>query len=430
MRANRSRIFLAIVAGIVLAVVGHLVADVSVVPLASGNPSLTPSDIIETLAGPGISDISHITFRGSNKAAGIFTDVGAIGFPSGIVLSTGDILTNVIGPAGSKPGGSTSLFPFPSNSGDPDLTVLARQSSGDPTTNSYDATVPEFDFVPDKDRVFFQYVFMSAEYNQFVGTQYNDVFAFFVTNGTQPGAQRVNCAMIAGSPVSINSINGGPLVDPVPPSQFFTLDATRSRNASLFINNDPVTLGNAGLNTPMDGLTRVLTCQAPVTAGQVNHVKLAIADVFDAFYDSNVLLRSGSFTTTPPITIVKKTNRTDNDFAPGPYIEVGGPVEWTYEVKNNGFDVLTSVKVDDSDSVVVSCPATTLAPGQGMTCILHRALRWLVNTATWDSQQGCRRLPAGSRTAIRTTTLGRNRKSPSSKRRMRPTTTRRRGHPF
>jgi uncharacterized repeat protein (TIGR01451 family) len=370
MRTNRGRILLAVIAGIVLALVAHTAANISVVPLATGNPALTTADLVDTLVGPGITDISNITFRGSSRAAGVFTGFHTtIGFDSGIVLSTGEIATNVVGPAGSKPGGSTSLFPFPSNSGDADLTVLARQSSQDPQTNTFDATVLEFDFVPDKNRVFFQYVFSSAEYNQFVGTQYNDVFAFFVTNGTTPGSQRVNCATLGGAPVSINTINAGPLVDPVPPSQFFTLDATRSRNAGLFINNDPLTGGGAQLNTPMDGQTRILTCQVPVTAGQVNHVKLAITDVFDAFYDSNVLLRGGSFTTTPPITIVKKTNRTDNDLAPGPYIEVGAPVAWTYEVKNNGYDALTSVSVADSQGVDVACPLTTLAPGQDMTCI-------------------------------------------------------------
>ena len=45
----------------------------------------------------------------------------------------------------------------------------------------------------------------------------------------------------------------------------------------------------------MDGLTTVLTCQASVQAGQVNHMSLAIADGTDNILDANVFLQAGSF---------------------------------------------------------------------------------------------------------------------------------------
>src|SRR2546429_1550542 len=44
----------------------------------------------------------------------------------------------------------------------------------------------------------------------------------------------------------------------------------------------------------MDGLTTVLTCKANVNAGQVNHMKLAIADATDLKLDSNVFVQAGS----------------------------------------------------------------------------------------------------------------------------------------
>ena len=51
----------------------------------------------------------------------------------------------------------------------------------------------------------------------------------------------------------------------------------------------------------MDGLTTVLLCQAPVLANQTNTMKLAIGDVGDRLYDSNVFIEAGSLTTVPPL---------------------------------------------------------------------------------------------------------------------------------
>ncbi len=69
----------------------------------------------------------------------------------------------------------------------------------------------------------------------------------------------------------------------------------------------------------------------------------------------------------PSISIVKKTNGTDNNVAPGPTVEEGSTVTWTYEVTNTGNVTLTNVRVDD-DKVGVICTGLTLAPGASQTC--------------------------------------------------------------
>ena len=51
---------------------------------------------------------------------------------------------------------------------------------------------------------------------------------------------------------------------------------------------------DASLDTEMDGLTRVLQCNALVVPNTTSHMKLAIADGSDASLDSNVFLQSGS----------------------------------------------------------------------------------------------------------------------------------------
>jgi len=80
--------------------------------------------------------------------------------------------------------------------GDAELTLLSG-------FQTYDASVLEFNFVPQHSTVQFSYVFGSEEYSDFANTQFNDVFAFLV-NGT-------NCALVPGTmePVSVNTINNG-----------------------------------------------------------------------------------------------------------------------------------------------------------------------------------------------------------------------------
>lgn len=233
--------------------------------------TLSATDVAQTLVGPGVT-ISNVTFTGDPTQGGTFTAApGTIGFDTGVVLSSGNI-ANTIGP--NTQDGVTTNF---GGAGDPDLTALSGFTT-------FDAAVLEFEFTPDADKVFFRYVFASDEYNEYVNTQFNDTFAFFV-NG-------VNCAVVddgmGGSvPITVNTINGG---NPL---------GTDATNPSLYRNND-LSDGGGTIDTEMDGLTVVLTCEATVNAGVSNTMKLAIADASDQVLDSAVFLEEGSLSTTPP----------------------------------------------------------------------------------------------------------------------------------
>jgi uncharacterized repeat protein (TIGR01451 family) len=54
------------------------------------------------------------------------------------------------------------------------------------------------------------------------------------------------------------------------------------------------------------------------------------------------------------INIVKKTNGTDNNSPTGPYIPIGAPVTWTYEVTNPGTVPLNNITVTDSMGVTTA----------------------------------------------------------------------------
>ncbi len=68
------------------------------------------------------------------------------------------------------------------------------------------------------------------------------------------------------------------------------------------------------------------------------------------------------------VDIEKFTNGVDADSAPGPSIGVGDPVNWRYRVTNTGGLTLSDVRVTDDQGVAVSCPRTTLTPGQRIIC--------------------------------------------------------------
>src|SRR5262249_11051190 len=73
-------------------------------------------------------------------------------------------------------------------------------------------------------------------------------------------------------------------------------------------------------------------------------------------------------TGSPALQIRKLTNGQHVAAAPGPTIAVGDPVTWTYLVTNSGDVALTNVAVSDDQHVAVSCPKSTLAAGEAMTC--------------------------------------------------------------
>ena len=71
----------------------------------------------------------------------------------------------------------------------------------------------------------------------------------------------------------------------------------------------------------------------------------------------------------PRVRIKKYTNNEDADFAPGPSIALGNPVQWRYVVTNTGTVSLTNLRVVDDQGETVTCAGTgTLAPGATMTC--------------------------------------------------------------
>ena len=331
------------------------------------NHGVTPEGLANLLVGNAVT-ISNVTYTGGLRASGTFSGGQSIvGFDSGIILGSGSVQTvsgdvpcsvGVEGPNTCHELGDPNFY---SNStdfglpGDADLTGL----SGNPT---YDATVLEFDFVPQYSSVQFKYVFSSDEYSDYSNTQFNDVFAFYI-NG-------VNGAVVPGTgePVSINTINNGN-------------DAggdTTPHNPQFFIDNVQPTVT---INTEMDGLTTILTCSGTVIPGQPNHMKLAIADASDGIFDTAVFLKAvslisgtvidtsltGGGQTGPFITVPQGTSVTDSAELEGSDIgSAGGTLTYTVFsdhdctqfFANAGTKTVTNGLVPNSDPIMFDLAGT------------------------------------------------------------------------
>lgn len=251
-------------------------------------PGSNAGTLAAALVGTGVQ-VSNATFTGDPVQAGTIhiVDPAVVSFNDGVIMSSGNI-ADVVGPNKSESTTTDANGP-----GDPTLDVLI-QNTQTVVPATYDAATLEFDFVPTANQVYFTYTFGSDEYLEWVNL-YNDVFGFFV-NGQ-------NCAATpTGDPVSIDTINS-------------------AVNANLYRDNSFWSPPANPINIEPDGLSVEMICSASVNAGQVNHMKLAIADTSDHILDSVVMLKSGSLSVVPPESCNNEIDDNGNDL-----IDLGDPL--------------------------------------------------------------------------------------------------------
>ncbi len=273
-------------------------ATASKLPIKTGVDAL---DLAEAMFGPSIKIVSA-RFHGDKASAGIFTDGDKIApdvtpADSGVILSTGRAtdFTNSSGDPNRSASTSTDTEGI---DGDADLDAIAG-------TQTFDAAIFEAEFVPAGSVLTMQITFSSEEYLEYVGSGFNDAVGVWV-NGEK--AQLT----VGDGDISINNINPG-------------------SNGNLYVDN-----AKGQFNTEMDGFTVTLTLKAPVKPGEINTIKIGIADGGDAVYDSNLLIAADSIQTA----VVAE----DDAFK----VELGGEtrVDLTGNDTNFGGGTLTITKIN------------------------------------------------------------------------------------
>lgn len=271
-------------------VAGLWLAALSLLPFVAQsqldvNQDLAPEDLVQlVLAGQGIN-ATNVEFVGAFEQLGTMTEGLEAGLPldKAVLISTGNAANLECESLASQfSWGMTTDF-------DADLLEVANSvppliGQGFFVDQVNDVAVLEFDFVAATDLLTFSFFFVSDEFGGeygggFKNTQYNDVFAFFVSGPGISGPYSGNSANVAlvpesdpALPITVSSVNMG-------------------TNAEFF----------AGYNEQVCGLgsTTLIPIVQEVVPGETYHIGLAIADGSDNSLDSWVGI--GEFLSVPEV---------------------------------------------------------------------------------------------------------------------------------
>lgn len=216
-------------------------------------------------------DVSQVEFIGVLPEQITFFEgsQSGLGVNAGLILATGNPVA-AVGPntEGGASAGYGVAFPNP---------LIGSLSTG----ANYDLAMLHFTIVPHIDSIGFKYVFGSEEFCEYVNSQFNDVFGFWISGPGFTGQQ--NIALVPSStttPVAINNVN-------------------HLLNSAYYINNIPADgylCGQSASTAPTvstvqyDGLTTVLTASAHVVPEQTYEIWIGISDISDGIFDSGVFL--------------------------------------------------------------------------------------------------------------------------------------------
>ncbi len=220
--------------------------------------------------------VSNIQYEGHAQAIGIFSNSSKYYvIKRGIILSTGNV-EDAIGPNESgKTGQALSM-----------KGIKELEDIG--TGKTFDGAKLQFEFQSSSDSIYFNYVFASEEYPEFVDKGVNDIFAFFLEDLESGKRQNLAVFGLDQKPVNVDNINDRHN------NEFYIPNARWDPNNISQFKSDPG-LGELSLTYEYDGFTKLLSAGSAIEPGRRYRITFAIADVGDEIYDSAVFLEAGSF---------------------------------------------------------------------------------------------------------------------------------------
>jgi hypothetical protein len=204
----------------------------------------TSPQLVNNIVQPGYT--SNMKLNCPTGASATFTGTSDIGFEKGIILSTGKA-SSAKGPNDA----TNTSFSFGA-AGDLQLDSVNG-------TQTFDACTLEFDLIPTSDTLRIRYVFGSEEYPEFINQPFRDALGFFVSGPGITGNKNIAIDALSSSQNFVDNTNG--------------------------------------TSIQYDGFTKPLTALQALTPNAAYHLKIVIADVADALYDSGVFIEAGSITT-------------------------------------------------------------------------------------------------------------------------------------
>jgi hypothetical protein len=256
-------------------------ASGQVLVYGAGDPASTA---ITHLSGANVTLMNAFSQTVDPQQVAVFSDsTMSIGLDSGLVISTG-IAYGVMGPNNIPNmtfGGGFAAY-------DTDIMLMSLPN----VSGMFDPGIIQMDLVPEGDTLEIRYVFGSEEYDEYVCTDKDDRFGLFLSGPGLAGPfsnGSINMATLpaSGLPVTVNTLNRG-INGTEGNTALCNINPGWLADTIYYINND------FGPGTQLDGYTVVLTARAVVVPGSSYHLKLAIADVNDANFDSAVFLPEGA----------------------------------------------------------------------------------------------------------------------------------------
>jgi len=239
-------------------VAGFINDDIIVNSIADNQITVTIDTII-------CAETQYGVFEGDNND---------LGLGEGLLLTTGNV-ENAFGP-----NINTGISEGVGTPGDEDLNALSP-------IPSQDACIVELDVFVPTDELTFEYIFGSDEYADYVGTNFNDIFAFLVSGPGITGDPAINnqenIAILPGTttPVEINSVNN------IDNWEYYRSNETQLGNP---ISSGGKSIEYDGMTSDYLGIKKSLTARKKVTPCNTYHLKLAIADRGDSAFDSGVFI--------------------------------------------------------------------------------------------------------------------------------------------
>jgi outer membrane protein OmpA-like peptidoglycan-associated protein len=241
----------------------------------------SPSELVaDVLLGKRVK-VRNVRYVGSKLAVSAFRDTSLTPLMAeGMMLSTGKVF-DAKGP--NRRANTTYNI---GTRGEHGLESIAKGMT-------FDAAYIEFDFQPEMETVIFNFVFGSEEYTEYVNSQFNDVFAFWISGPGYKGVKNLAVVPQNNAPITVNTINHiSNRYNYVDNNPFDRLGNLKKEN-NLHLYPDLLR------NYEYDGFTTLLAAEARVRPGETYHIRIAIADVSDGRYDSAVFLEANSFTSLP-----------------------------------------------------------------------------------------------------------------------------------
>ena len=244
----------------------------------------TAQQLADQIQGVGITITNPVITVGADQQRAVFFN----GTDEGLEVDEGILLTCMSADESftTNNSGGRSVNASAGTYNDTDLVAIDANAVNDVIVFEFDVTLDD-----NTRLLLIDYQFASEEYNEYVGSRFNDAFGFFISGGDLNQTYNIARVVdnqtfvtidnIANYPaVTVNNVNNGAVgvFDDATPE-----DLT---NSAFFIDNT-----GGAIDVEYDGLTVTLHAALDnLTPGVTYHFKMALADTGDSAWDTGVFI--------------------------------------------------------------------------------------------------------------------------------------------